>query len=298
MPRRDRAATVGRMDEGGLSIALLGPLEVRRDGAQVRLTTGRLRALLAVLAVFAGDAVTVERLARALWGEELPANARRSVQTYVARLRRAIGRAAIRTTPDGYLLDVAPAQVDVVRFRALAAEAGRRRGTAAERPLVEEASRLWRGAPFEGVESDWLRATVSPSLHELHLSAVERRVDLGLAEGRHRELVAELLGLAARHPLRESLWGRLLVVLGRSGRQAEALALYERLRRRLSDELGTDPSAELRGIHAALLRPGPAEEAPQVTMFTGVAEPYAGMCVISGRADGGRRFLAVVWSPV
>ncbi|MEV0822223.1 AfsR/SARP family transcriptional regulator [Nonomuraea rubra] len=295
------------MDGGGLSIALLGPLEVRLDGTPVLLTTSRLRALLAVLAVFAGDAVTVERLALALWGEELPANARRSVQTYVTRLRRAIGRAAIRTTPDGYVLDVDPGRVDVLRFRALVAEAGRARGTAEERELVEEARRLWRGQPFEGIDSDWLRATVSPSLQELHLSTVERRVDLGLAEGRHGELVAELLGLAAGHPLRESLWGRLLVVLKASGRQAEALTLYERLRRRLADELGTDPSAELRHIHACLLRPGPRSD---VAVFTGVVEPCAGGCLISGKVEGEgegkgegegegeRRFLAFVWSSV
>ncbi|MEV1000754.1 AfsR/SARP family transcriptional regulator [Nonomuraea sp. NPDC050202] len=282
------------MDGAGLSIALLGPLEVRLDGRPVRLTTSRLRALLAVLAVSAGDAVSVERLARALWGEKLPANARRSIQTYVTRLRRAIGRTAIRTTPDGYLLDVDPGQVDVLRLRALVAEAGRSRGTAAERALVEEASRLWRGPPFEGIDSDWLRAAVSPSLQELHLSTVERRIDLRLAEGRHGELVAELIGLAAGHPLRESLWGRLLVVLGACGRQAEALALYERLRRRLADELGTDPSAELRRIHASLLRPGPP---PDVAVFSCVVEPCAGVCVISGRGEGDRRFLAFVWSP-
>ncbi|UBU17637.1 AfsR/SARP family transcriptional regulator [Nonomuraea gerenzanensis] len=284
------------MDGGGLSIALLGPLEVRLGGVPVRLTTGRLRALLAVLAVFAGDVVTVERLAAALWGERLPVHARRSVQTYVTRLRRVIGRAAIRTTPDGYLLDVAPGRVDVLRFQALVAEAGRVRGTAAERGLLEEAGRLWRGTPFGGIESDWLRATVSPSLQELQLSAVERRADLGLAEGRHGELVAELLALAAGHPLRESLWERLLVVLERSGRQAEALAMYERLRRRLAEELGVDPSAELRRIHTSLLRPKPVVSAPDVTVFTGVLEPYARVCVISGRAGEGRRFLALVWN--
>lgn len=290
------------MDGGGLNISLLGPLEVRLDRTPVRLTTGRLRTLLAVLAVSAGVAVTVERLALALWGDEPPANTRRSVQTYVTRLRRAIGRAAIRTTPDGYVLDVDPCQVDVLRFRRLVAEAGRSRGSAAERELMEEAGRLWRGTPFEGIDSDWLRATVSPSLQELHLGSVERRADLGLSEGRHGELVAELLGVAALHPLRESLWERLLVVLDRCGRQAEALALYERLRRRLADELGTDPSAELRRIHAALLRPAPAapphEPAGVFAGRAGTLEPYAGVWVISGRAGGDRPFVALVWSLV
>jgi DNA-binding SARP family transcriptional activator len=244
------------MSERGLAIALLGPLEVRRDGIPIRLTTGRLRTLLAVLAMSAGDAVSLEQLALALWGERLPAHTRRAVQTYVTRLRAVLGRGAIRTLPDGYRLDVEPYRIDVLRFRRLVAEAGRARGTAGERALLEQALALWRGTPFQGIESDWLRASVSASLLEARLTATERRIDLDLEEGRHDELIPELMELTACHSLRESLWERLLVVISRSGRQAEALVRYEELRRHLAHELGAEPSAELRRIHASLLHGG------------------------------------------
>jgi DNA-binding SARP family transcriptional activator len=165
-----------------------------------------------------------------------------------------------------------------------------------------------------------LRASESAYLLESYLSAVERRIDLDLAVGRHGELVAELMELAARHPLRESPWGRLLIVLGRCGRRAEALAGYERLRRRLADELGTDPSGELRRIHASLLR---AETPPdhlvpkasgqmsqRVAVFEGLTadlaqadqlleegtgERFTKVCVLSG-TTGGKSFLALVWT--
>ncbi|WP_327092572.1 AfsR/SARP family transcriptional regulator [Nonomuraea sp. NBC_01738] len=282
------------MDGGGLGVALMGPMEARLGCTPVRLTTSRLRTLLAALAVSAGHTVSVDRLALALWGERHPANVRRSVQTYVTRLRGVVGRAAIRTMPDGYRLDVDPDQVDVLRFRRLLAEAARSRGTAAEPALVEEASLLWRGTPFEDIDSDWLRAHLAPPLQELYLSAVERRIDLRLAEGRPGGLVAELLDLAARHPLREPLWARLLLVLGRCGRQAEALAQYERLRLRLADELGTDPGQELRRIHAALLhddRPPPSMRAASG------ATDQAGVLVLSRTDGAGSTFLALVWSP-
>ncbi|MEU4700714.1 AfsR/SARP family transcriptional regulator [Nonomuraea dietziae] len=302
------------MSGRGVAVALLGPLEVRRDDVQIRLTAGRLRTLLATLAISAGDTVPVERLALALWGEELPLNARRGVQTYVARLRRALGRDVIRTLSDGYLLDVDPDRIDVLRFRRLLAEAGRASGTLAERALVEEALALWRGSPFEGVDSDWLCASASAYLQEARLGAVERRIDLDMAEGRHGELVAELMELSGRHPLREPLWERLLVALGRSGRQAEALACYERLRRLLAEELGTAPSADLRRVHASLLReePPPDLRSPtgvrqphaRVAVFTGRAadltqadrERFAGVRVIVGRDGGHHSFLALIWA--
>ncbi|MFI0445627.1 BTAD domain-containing putative transcriptional regulator [Actinomadura sp. 6N118] len=241
------------MNNRGITVALLGPLEVRQDGAAVRLAGGRVRTLLALLAVSASDTVPVQRLASALWGEELPVNGRRSVQTLVTRLRRALGSHAVSTMPEGYRLDVEPDRVDVLRFRRLLAEAARTRDAAGERLLVAEALALWRGPPFESIDSDWLRTVESAYLLESYLGAIERRIDLDLAEGRHRELIAELMRLTSHHPFRESLWARLLVALGRCGRPAEALASYERLRRRLADELGIEPSAELRRIHASLL---------------------------------------------
>ncbi|WP_158088868.1 AfsR/SARP family transcriptional regulator [Thermoactinospora rubra] len=299
---------------GDLRIALLGPFEVRRGAVPIELGSNRLRALLAVLAMSAGETVSIEQLAVALWAEDLPANQRRSIQTYVARLRPELGPDAIRTTPAGYRLEVDPEQVDALRFRRLVGEAAPARGIAEERRLLDEALALWRGDPFDGVDSDHLHGPKASRLVELRLSAVERWIDLSLAEGRHGEIVAEVRELAARHPLRESLWGRLLLTLDRCGRQAEALAMYEQLRSRLAEELGTDPAPELQCIHAALLDGGawqaepvvPRQLPPAVADFTGRRDVLKEMdrllgegtriCVVTGTAGVGKTSLAVHWA--
>jgi DNA-binding SARP family transcriptional activator/Tfp pilus assembly protein PilF len=231
---------------GGLTIGLLGPLEITANGRPVTLASGRLRTLLAVLALSAGRPVTVERLATALWGEDLPANTRRTVQTYLTRLRAAIGAETIVTGPTGYQLRIDPDRVDALRFARLLDQAARR-------DQLAEALDLWRGTPFDGIRSDWLERIEAPRLTELRLTAIERRIDLDLADGHPHELVAELHELTSRHPLRESLWVRLLRALARAGRPAEALERYETIRVRLANELGTDPVPELRQVHTDLL---------------------------------------------
>ncbi|MEV1004477.1 AfsR/SARP family transcriptional regulator [Nonomuraea sp. NPDC050202] len=246
-------------DGADLRIAVLGPMAVWRGDAQVELGSNRLRTVLAVLAMSAGETVSVDQLALAMWADDLPANRRRSVQTYIARLRHAFGPASIRTSAVGYRLDVAPDAVDALRFSRLLSEAALSRGTPAEHALLDQALALWRGGPFDGVDSELLSGPRASHLVELRLAAVERWIDLGLAEGRHAEMVAEIQLLAASHPLREPLWGRLLRTLGRCGRHAEALAMYERLRRRIAEDLGAGPSSELQRIHLSLLQePGGA----------------------------------------
>jgi DNA-binding SARP family transcriptional activator/Flp pilus assembly protein TadD len=313
-----------------LTVGLLGPLEVSVDGRSVELTTGRLRTLLAVLAMSAGQAVSVDRLAAAMWEGELPADARRAVQTYVTRLRGVLGPELIATSPAGYVLRAEPEQVDALRFLRLLDAAAGTAEVSAEEGLLAEALRLWRGTPFAGVESGWLQDAQAPRLVERYLAGVERRVDLDLAAGRHGELVAELRGLTARYPLRESLWVRLLVVLDRCGRQAEALERYGMVRVRLTEELGVDPGPDLQRVYADLLagRPpevteGPAPAAPQRLVprqlpvsgdgFTGrdaaltaLGELFgeedgpswrtAMICVISGMAGVGKTALAIHWA--
>ncbi|MFI0446864.1 BTAD domain-containing putative transcriptional regulator [Actinomadura sp. 6N118] len=229
------------MNDRGLTVALLGPLEVQRDGVSICLSSGRVRTLLAVLAMSAGDTVPVQRLAPALWGEDMPVNVRRSVQTLVTRLRRALGSQVVRSLPGGHLLDVDPDRVDVLRFRRVLAEAARAQSEAQERVLLGEALALWRGSPYESIDSDLLRTAESSYLIEAYLGAVERRIDLDLSEGCHQELVPELIRLTELHPLRESLWARLLVTLGRCRRPAEGLASYERLRRLLAMSWALSP---------------------------------------------------------
>jgi DNA-binding SARP family transcriptional activator len=201
----------------------------------------------------AGDVVSVDRLAAAVWADDLPGNVRRSIQTYMTRLRSALGGTVIGTRPAGYVLYAETAEVDALRFRRLLTAASLTSDPACERASLAGALELWRGRPFEGVPSERLEEAEAPRLTEQYLTALERRMDLDLAAGRHTELAAELEGATAQHPLRESLWVRLLVVLDRCGRQAEALARYGTIRARIADELGVDPSPELRRIYADLV---------------------------------------------
>ncbi|WP_433477846.1 AfsR/SARP family transcriptional regulator [Spirillospora sp. CA-142024] len=239
---------------GVLSIGLLGPLAVSVDEHPVSLSAGRLRAVLATLALSSGQVVSVERLATAVWADERPpGNVRRSVQTYIARLRSLLGAESIRSGPLGYVLHAAPEHVDVLRFVRLLNAASGASNPADERARLTEALELWRGRPLDGVPSPWLQEAETPWLVERYLAALERLIDLDVSAGLHRELVAKLSELTARYPLRESLWARLLIVLCRSGRQADALARYEEIRARIAAELGTDPHPALTRIHADLL---------------------------------------------
>ena len=246
----------GEHDRCLLEIGLLGPMRVSVDARRLEVTAGRLRTLLALLAMAAGESVSTDRLATSLWDEHQPADVRKAVQVCVARLRAELGAEFILTSPAGYALLARPDQVDAVRFVRLldaAASTASAADGSAERELLVEALTLWRGAPFEGIRSSWLEASVAPQLVERYLAGTERRIDLDIADGRARELVVELAELTARYPMRESLWVRRLVVLDRSGRPAEALAQYETIRVQLAEELGADPGAELQGIHADLL---------------------------------------------
>ncbi|MGW6505589.1 BTAD domain-containing putative transcriptional regulator [Nonomuraea angiospora] len=317
MDRSDNREQPVRMATGagtGLHVAVLGPFEVRIGTAQVELGSSRLRTLLAVLALSAGETVSVDRLASVLWAEGLPDNVRRSVHTYIARLRNTLGAEVIQTVSPGYQMQVARDRVDALLFRRLLAEATPARGTEAELATLEQALALWRGQPFEGIDSPALHGTDASHLLELHLSAAERWIDLGLAAGRHSELVPEVRKLVTRHQLHEPLWGRLLLTLDGCGRRAEALSAYERLRRRLSEELGTAPSVELQRIHADLLRDRaawvvpipPRQLPPDVAEFTGREEELkrldgllsgsSRVCVITGTAGVGKTCMAVHWA--
>ncbi len=237
--------------ESAVEVRLLGAFAVSVDGHPVEISSGRLRSLLATLAMSAGQAVSVDRLVDAIWDADLPENARRSLQTYVTRLRNALGAEAIARLPAGYVLDTEPDRVDALRFLRLVDES--LAGPDADGDRLREALDLWRGAPFDGIGSRSLQETEAARLHERRLTALEHRVDLDLAAGQAADVVAPLQELAAQHPLREPLWARLLIALAQSGRSAEALENYEAIRSRIADELGVDPGAELQRIHADLL---------------------------------------------
>jgi DNA-binding SARP family transcriptional activator len=254
-----------------LRIRLLGPPEVTVDGEPVRIT-GRPGVLLLTLAISAGRVVSLDRLVAAVWGEEPPENPRGSLRTVVKRVRGLIGAENVETHPAGYMLCAGPDEVDALRFLQLLDQAASTSDSASERRLLSEALGLWRGVPFEGVASAWLAESQAPWLIEWHLAATERRIDLEMAHGARDGLAAELRVLLARHPLRESLWVRLLTVLDLTGRRAEALEQYETIRRQIADELGVAPGPRLRAMHAKLIAADTAPQPPRGTA-AGVSRP-------------------------
>jgi predicted ATPase/DNA-binding SARP family transcriptional activator len=256
---------------GRVQIGILGPLEVRGDdGAALVVAGARLRSLLTCLALHAGRAVSVATLVDAVWGEAPPSDEQNALQTLVSRLRRTLGGAGLITqSPAGYRLEMPAHDVDAHRFQRLAADAAAalRAGDADTAARTFDAAlALWRGPALadagESGEADVAR------LADLRLSVQLDRVDALLALGRTAGLVAELEALLSDRPLDERLTGQLMRALASTGRQAEALAAYERLRARLADELGVDPSAELQTVHVSVLRgevtaPGPAPVADE-----------------------------------
>lgn len=252
-----------------LAIRMLGPFEARVAGRPVALP-GRMRSLLAALALAPGRVVSVEVLARAVWGDDQPSRVKGSLQTAMTRLRQNVGQQAVATTPGGYRL--VAAETDVDTFHRLLAEAV---GTDKERALLADAVALWRGEPLDGVDSTVLRSEYVPRLEERFLTAVERRVDLDLAAGHGPDVCAELRQLTARFSLREPLWERLIRALAGAGRTAEALAAYADCRRLLADELGVEPNARLRRLHLDLLAE-PEGSAPGRTLLPRGVEDFTG----------------------
>jgi predicted ATPase/DNA-binding SARP family transcriptional activator len=241
---------------------ILGPLEVRADGRVLDIGGAKPGALLATLLVNAGEVVSTDRLAMALWGSDAPAGATKAVRVYVSRLRRALGRPdAIITAGDGYRLALAPGELDADVFagRVAAAREALAAGRAQEAAdAAREGLELWRGAPLPEIASA-APAEIS-RLEEERLAAVELRIDADLAAGRAHELVGELQRLTAEEPLRERLHAQLMLALYRTGRQAEALEAFRRARTLLVDELGVEPGSELRRLHEAMLAQDPALE--------------------------------------
>ena len=237
---------------------MLGPVEVADGNDVLAPTRARERHLLAVLLAHANHTITAEQLADALWpGQEAPAQAVRSVQTYVSRLRSALGPAGERllTRPTGYVLQVGPDELDARRFELLLEEArGKVDGEPAEAlTLLDQALGLWRGAPYGEFRDENFALGDAVRLEELRMGAIEERIDARLALGRHEEEVGGLEALCAEHPLRERLRRQLMVALYRSGRQPDALRAFESYRRVLSEELGLDPSPDLRALEAKIL---------------------------------------------
>jgi DNA-binding SARP family transcriptional activator/class 3 adenylate cyclase len=246
-------AVVARPVVGGWDFRVLGPLEVAYDGETLALGGPRLRSVLALLLLHAGEVVSTDSLVDKVWGEEPPRTATTSLQNCISQLRKLLGAERLLTRPPGYALRIADDELDLRRFERLVAEAGAAEAETRAQKL-REALALWRGAPLADFAFESFAQGEINRFDELRLTVLEDRIDADLELGRHGELVGELEALVQEHPLRERLRGQLMLALYRSGRQAESLQIYQAGRRALVDELGIEPSPTLQELHGAILR--------------------------------------------
>ena len=261
-------------------IWILGPVELRRDGAAVHVGGPRQRALLALLALHANEVVSSERLIQELFGPDAPDTSANALQAAVSRLRRLLEPGALETRGGGYVLHVDPEYLDEARFERLLAE-GRAQlaGGAPEAAAVtlNAALALWRGAPLGDLSAPEFAQREARRLDELRLVGLMDRVEAELDLGATQQLVPELEALVAEHPLQERLRGQLMLALYRCGRQAEALAVYRETRRVLRDELGLEPSRALHELERAILRQDAALETKASTEERVVLCPFKGL---------------------
>jgi DNA-binding SARP family transcriptional activator/ABC-type glycerol-3-phosphate transport system substrate-binding protein len=271
-----------------MEIRVLGPLGVLEGGRQIALGGRRQRSVLAGLLIHAGEPVATTRLIEIVWGAAPPPTARKSLQTYVSRLRRSLGDGSLTSVVDGYVLEIGPDQLDAARFEQLA-ERGRRllaTDPGAAWTTLTEALGLWRGTPLSDIEPEGDVYAYVARLQETRLAAIEDRVDAGLALGRHRELSNELRGLVEAHPYRERLGSQLIVALYRSGRQTEALEAHQRTRRTLADELGLEPSLAFRRLETRILQQDPGlDHAPAAATATPAAAGAAAATAAAATSD-------------
>jgi DNA-binding SARP family transcriptional activator len=261
-------------------VRVLGPVDVMGDGGSRPVHGLRRKAVLAALALHGGQTVSTSRLADAVWGQTAPPTALNTLQSHVSYLRKVLGsKAAILARPPGYVLALGDDGTDVQLAERLLHHGVRAADPAQGARDLREALALWRGRPLADVaELAWL-AEQAVQLDLLRQRVQRALCEARLAAGEHAQLMPDLEQMVADHPLDEQIRGHLMLALYRSGRQADALAAYQRLRHTLADELGIDPSQALRDLHAAILRQDSSLDAPapQVTLRpAGPAAPVPG----------------------
>jgi len=238
--------------------SILGPLEVSVDGARLALSGQRQRRLLTALLLQPNRVVPVDQLVDSVWGTEAPPTVRTALQVHVSQLRKAIGADAIATHPGGYALQLEPEQIDVARFDRLLRAAREADQPERRSELLREALGLVRGPPLGDLADEAFARPEALRLDELCVSALEERIEADLARGPRTDLIAELESVVAAHPWRERPRALLMQALYLSGRQADALAVYREARRTLVENLGVEPSQELRDLERAILAQDPS----------------------------------------
>ncbi|MFK3980889.1 BTAD domain-containing putative transcriptional regulator [Micromonospora sp. NPDC050397] len=316
-----------------VEFGLLGNVEAHLAGDAVELGHARQRSVLAALLVDVNKVVQVEQLVERVWADRRPQRAQNAVYGYLSRLRRCLSGAdevGLGRRAGGYLLTADPMVVDLHRFHHLVSKArGAERDDDALRRF-DQATALWRGDPFAGLDTPWFNS-LRESLEQERLAVAHDRVDAALRCGQHATLLPQLTHRSAEQPLDERLAGQLMLALYRSGRQAEALGQYQRVRHQLSETLGVDPGPDLRDLHLRILNADPAlagraesraVAAPAVgpairqlptppPMFSGrtrelsaltescdgrAGEPSVTVLAISGPGGVGKTWLALRWA--
>jgi DNA-binding SARP family transcriptional activator len=264
---------------------ILGRLAVLDDGGNAVEPAGaKPRVLLAMLLLNANGTVSSDQLLEALWGDRVPTTAQKALQVYVSQLRKLLGRERILTRPRGYELVVADGELDLDRFVSLRSQGD-----------LAGALALWRGEPLADFRYEPFAQAEIARLGELRLATLEERVERELEMGRHAELVGELEPLVREHPLREGLRAQLMLALYRSGRQAEALDVYQTARSLLSDELGLEPGPALSALQRRILTHDPTLDAPMSDSTSEAPRPPSVAVPPDGpRPREGRKTVTVV----
>jgi DNA-binding SARP family transcriptional activator/predicted transcriptional regulator len=256
---------------------VLGPLDVTSGTHNVTPTAPKLREILALLVVQNGRTVTISDLIDEIWGQTPPVTAQSTLQTYIYKLRKSLeGKglgdgSVVVTRPNGYTLQVPDGDIDVHRFEQAVRDGRKALADSPDKALesFQYALSLWRGPALADVTAGEVLTTHVARLEADHLSAIELKIEADLKLGNHHAVVSELTSLSTAHPLHENFHSLLMLALHRSGRRSEALQVYNQLRSTLVEELGLEPSQQLRDVQQAVLAGDPhlglAQEAAIVT---------------------------------
>ncbi|WP_156727125.1 AfsR/SARP family transcriptional regulator [Streptomyces apocyni] len=258
-----------------LRFSVLGPVRAWHGGEPLATGSPQQRALLAALLLRAGRTATAAELIDAIWGDEPPSQALAAVRTYASRLRKALSPDVLASESGGYAIRLPGEALDLAVAEDLWAQAEKARSAGDlchARGLLNETLALWDGEPLANVPGPYAD-TQRTRLEEWRLQLLETRLDMDLEQGCHAESVSELTALTAAHPLRERLRELLMLALYRSGRQAEALAVYADTRRLLADELGVDPRPGLAALQQRILQADPALAEPTAAPASPAAAP-------------------------
>ncbi|WP_406275888.1 tetratricopeptide repeat protein [Nocardia sp. NBC_00881] len=310
----------------GVEFAVLGDVRVQVDGRDLDIGHARRRAVLAILLVEAGRIVTADQLVDRVWGEHPPVRARHTLYSYLSRLRAVltddVAGFDIARQGGGYVLHIDTETVDLHLFHSLLGQAREAAEGRRALALFDRALRMWRGVPFDRLDSPWL-ASVRDQLREERFTAEVQRHDVALNLGLHAELLTELTTATAANPFDERLAGQHMLALYQCGRRTEALTRYRTFRTRLVAEIGVEPGDQLRRLHQQMLtsevpRP-PAERrtvevsepvprqlpAPspwfvsrtrELGLLQDALNAAAGIVVVTGTGGAGKTSLALHWA--